>query len=294
MLRVEKKLPEVNGRVTVRRATARDLEAVLEIASSVGSERKDSDQGFLVDDYLNDRGAVRKKMRNALNGLQHFYMAEIAGEPVGFLMAYRKEEWLADNPEWIEAVQWHPSFQKNLLRNFAVVDKTAIRADLTGRGIGSDLYVQLIEDLKDTGIRTLLAETIIDPVPNFASLNFRKKQRYQLAGMRYEFYNSRIYTDLVYFKNLISTPSSLLLRLSSRIFLFVPSILRIYDLNLQNCRKNLNSRRISAKNREILLRTINNLQLGSIKLAKSEPNFNGPGVLRKNFNYSCFFGRIPL
>lgn len=202
MLRVEKKLPEVNGRVTVRRATARDLEAVLEIASSVGSERKDSDQGFLVDDYLNDRGAVRKKMRNALNGLQHFYMAEIAGEPVGFLMAYRKEEWLADNPEWIEAVQWHPSFQKNLLRNFAVVDKTAIRADLTGRGIGSDLYVQLIEDLKDTGIRTLLAETIIDPVPNFASLNFRKKQRYQLAGMRYEFYNSRIYTDLVYFKKI--------------------------------------------------------------------------------------------
>lgn len=202
MLRVEKKISEVAGRVMVRKATARDLDAVLEIASSVGTDRKDSDQGFLVDDYLNDRGAVRKKMRSALNGLRHFYIAEINSEPVGFLMAYRKDEWLAENQGWVEAVQWHPSFQKNHLRNFVVVDKTAIRADLTGRGIGSELYVRLIEDLEDTGIRTLMAETIIDPVPNFASLNFRKKQKYQLAGTRYEFYNSRIYTDLVYFKKI--------------------------------------------------------------------------------------------
>lgn len=202
MLRNEMKKLRANEAVTVRKASPRDLDAVLEIASTVGTERKDSGQGFLVDDYLNDRGNVRKKMRNALNGLEHFYMAEIGGEPVGFLMAYRKEEWLSDNPGWIEAVNWHPGFRKSLLKNFAVVDKTAIRSDLTGRGIGSELYVRLIEDLKDHSIKTVLAETIIDPVPNFASLNFRKKQKYQMAGMRYEFYNSRIYTDLVYYKQI--------------------------------------------------------------------------------------------
>lgn len=202
MLRANLKSKHATGEVSVRKATPRDLEAVLDIASSVGTDRKDSDQGFLVDDYLNDRGAVRKKMRNAINGLPYFYIAEIGHEPVGFLMAYRKDEWLSENPEWIEAVQWHPGFQKNLLKNFAVIDKTAIRADLTGCGIGSELYVRLIQDLKDNGIRTMLAETVIDPVPNFASLNFRKKQKYQLAGMRYEFYNSRILTDLIYCKKI--------------------------------------------------------------------------------------------
>lgn len=200
MLRAEAKKWKSDEAVTVRKATARDLEAVLDIASSVGTERKDSFQGFLVDDYLNDRGNVRKKMRNHLNGLDYFYIAEMGGEPVGFLMAYRKEEWLAENPGWIEAVQWHPGFRKSLLKNFAVIDKTAIRGDLTGKGIGSELYVSLIEDLRGENIRTVLAETIIDPVPNFASLNFRIKQRYQMAGMRYEFYNSRVYTDLVYYK----------------------------------------------------------------------------------------------
>lgn len=202
MLQNGMKKTRSNEAVIVRKASCRDLDAILEIASTVGTERKDSSQGFLVDDYLNDRGNVRKKMRNALNGLENFYLAEMGGEPVGFLMAYRKEDWLSENPGWIEAVNWHPGFRKALLRNFAVVDKTAIRSDLTGRGIGSELYVRLIDDLKADSVKTMLAETIIDPVPNFASLNFRMKQRYQMAGMRYEFYNSRIYTDLVYYKQI--------------------------------------------------------------------------------------------
>ncbi len=202
MLRAQMKEWKSTETVTVRKACLSDLDAILEIASTVGNDRKDSSQGFLVDDYLNDRGKTRKKMRNALNGLDHFYLAEIDGEAVGFLMAYCKEEWLLENPGWIEAVNWHPGFRKNLLKNFAVVDKTAIRSDLTGKGIGSELYVRLSEELRAVSIRTLLAETIIDPVPNFASLNFRKKQRYLMAGMRYEFYNSKIYTDLVYYKQI--------------------------------------------------------------------------------------------
>lgn len=202
MLRARMKNWKTAEVVTVRKASSRDLEAVMEIAATVGTDHKDAGQGFLVDDYLNDRGKIRKKMRNAINGLDHFYLAEINGEAVGFLMAYRKDEWLSENPGWVDAVNWHPGFKKTLLRNFAVVDKTAIRSDLTGKGIGSELYVSLIEGLKSDAINTILAETIIDPVPNFASLNFRKKQRYQMAGMRYEFYNSKIYTDLVYYKQI--------------------------------------------------------------------------------------------
>ncbi len=204
MLRVEMKKMVLEKPVSVRKAVPEDLEKIIQIASSVGTTHKDSEQGFLVDDYIHDRYNARKKMRGALKVLDHFYVAEIKNDLVGFLMAYRKEQWLLENPGWIEAVHWHPGFKSALLGDFALVDKTAVRADLTGQGIGSQLYVSLVEALKQDSIDTLLAETIIDPVPNFASLNFRKKQRYQLAGMRYEFYNSKIYTDLVYYKNILT------------------------------------------------------------------------------------------
>ena len=202
MLRVEKKKIVAGNSVSVRRANPKDLEKIIQIASSVGTTHKDSEQGFLVDDYIQDRHNVRKKMLAALKGLDHFYVAEIKSDLVGFLMAYTREQWLLENPGWVEAVNWHPGFNRTQLEKFVLVDKTAVRADLTGQGIGSELYVRLIEDLNRNSIDTILAETIIDPVPNFASLNFRKKQRYQLAGMRYEFYNGKIYTDLIYCKSL--------------------------------------------------------------------------------------------
>lgn len=202
MLRVGMSKRVLEGQVKIRKATTNDLEKILQIASSVGTMHKDSEQGFLIDDYINDRHSVRMKMQTALNVLGYFYVAEIGTELVGFLMAFRKDEWLSENPGWIEAVQWHPGFKQTLLEDFVLVDKTAVRADLTGRGIGSELYVRLADDLVRNSTGTILAETVIDPVPNFASLNFRKKQRYQLAGMRYEFYNSKIYTDLIYYKNI--------------------------------------------------------------------------------------------
>jgi len=47
-----------------------------------------------------------------------------------------------------------------------------------------------------------MAETIISPIPNFASLAFRKKQNYFLAGVRYEPYLGEMYTDLIYYKDI--------------------------------------------------------------------------------------------
>jgi predicted GNAT superfamily acetyltransferase len=85
--------------------------------------------------------------------------------------------------------------------NFVLVDKTAIRADLTSRGIGSRLYMRLIRDVRTRGIHDLFGETVVDPVPNFASLAFRKKQNYTLAGVHYERYYGKIVTDLVYHRS---------------------------------------------------------------------------------------------
>lgn len=86
------------------------------------------------------------------------------------------------------------------MENFVLTDKIAVRSDLRGCGIGSKMYKKYISDLKQSSINHVFSETIIDPVPNFASLSFRKKQNFKLAGIRYEKYKGKMYTDLIYYK----------------------------------------------------------------------------------------------
>ena len=184
----------------VRRASKKDVDAIYEVACSVGTSEKVAEQGFLVDDYQSDPVYYKRKIKKSIERLEHFYVAEY-DKIYGFMIAYNKNEWIEDNPSWMQDTFWKPDFDMSKTEDFVVVDKTAIRADLTGIGIGSLIYEKLLEDLNRKQIENIFAETIISPQPNFASLNFRNKQRYNLAGVRYEFYNDMTYTDLIYHKS---------------------------------------------------------------------------------------------
>ncbi len=186
----------------VRKATAKDVSSIYRIACSVGTKTKESYSGFLVDDYSAKPKYYQKFFQERILELDHFYVTEGHGI-LGFLMAYTKEQWLKYNPNWIDDAHWRPDFDMNKTNNFVVVDKTAILSNLTGKGIGSFLYKQLMKDLKTKGIKDIFAETIISPMPNFASLAFREKQKYTLAGTRYENYNDTLYTDLIYHKPVV-------------------------------------------------------------------------------------------
>lgn len=195
-------LPVIHrGHVFVRRASIGDLDQIYGIACSVGRNRKDPYQGFLIDDYRSDPEYYKTMFRRAIFELNHFYVAENEDVLLGFLMAYTKKQWLAENPGWLEEIHWHPDFDREKTEHFVLVSKTAIRADLTSRGIGSRLYMRLIRDVRARGVHDMFGETVVDPVPNFASLAFRKKQDYTLAGVHYEEYNGKIVTDLVYHRS---------------------------------------------------------------------------------------------
>lgn len=198
-----KDLTIVRNEITIRKAVPKDNIDIYHIACTVGKSKKVSEQGFLVDDYTSNPKFYQAKLLKSIFELDYFYIAEIGNRMVGFLIAYTKEQWLRHNPQWLEEIYWHPQFDTQRTDDFIVVDKTAIHSNLTGKGIGSKLYIKLIEDIKKRGIQNIFAETIINPVPNFASLSFRKKQNYQFAGVRYEEYNNKILTDLVYYKPII-------------------------------------------------------------------------------------------
>mgnify|MGYP000192953127 CR=1 FL=1 len=188
-------------KVHVRKAAPEDLVEIYNVACSVGKTRKDPYQGFLIDDYTADPVFFKNFFRQAIIELDHFYIAEVHNRLLGFLMAYTREQWLSHNPGWLDEIIWHPRFDRKRTDGFVVVSKTAIRAHLTSRGIGSRLYTRLVSDIRTRDIRNIFAETVIDPVPNFASLSFRKKQNYSLAGIRYEEYKNEIITDLIYHKS---------------------------------------------------------------------------------------------
>lgn len=186
----------------IRKAGISDLRGIYAILKKVGSTRKNPAEGFLMNDYSGEEEKHLSKYAADLEKLEYSYVFEEGDLVKAFLIAYHKEEWLRETPLWNEEVFWHPSFNMSQLDNFILINQTAMYPDLTGRGIGSKLYEALFRDVTNNGIYDVFAETLIAPVPNIASLNFRIKQKYQLAGVRYEKSEGTIYTTLVYHKGL--------------------------------------------------------------------------------------------
>lgn len=186
----------------IREGDINDLNAIMSILKSVGNRYKNPDRGFLVSDYTLDDEKYKKKYTHDLQYHKYNYVYEEKGKVIAFLLAFTKEEWLNEVPDWLNDIHWHPGFDKTLLKDFALINQTAMYPEFTGQGIGSLLYERLIKDLAADGLENIFAETIIAPVPNFASLYFRIKQQYELIGTRYEDIQGKIFTTLIYHKEI--------------------------------------------------------------------------------------------
>jgi len=186
----------------IRKAGPQDLAGIMNILKQVGTAAKDPQQGFLMNDYTVNEDYHRQKYGKALAELKYAYVYCQGEEVQAFLMAYTKEEWQAEVPGWAEQTIWAPHFDRAMLDNYVVINQTAMLPSLTGKGLGSKLYQELFPRLVQDGYTHVFAETIIAPVPNFASLNFRVKHNYQLAGLRFEELNNTNFTTLVYYKKL--------------------------------------------------------------------------------------------
>ena len=186
----------------IRKATIKDLDSIMAILKTLGTKEKNPDQGFMMNDYTANEDFYRQKYERDLMTLAYAYVYEDETAVKGFLLAYGKEEWLKEVPSWEKDVFWHPGFNHQNLENFVLINQTGMFPGLTGKGIGSSLYKALFHDLSQAGIFNIFAETIIAPTPNFASLHFRLKQKYSLAGVRYEENDSTIFTTLVYHRHI--------------------------------------------------------------------------------------------
>ncbi|MCD5410159.1 MAG: GNAT family N-acetyltransferase [Clostridiales bacterium] len=188
--------------IKVSKAQPNDLQEIYQIACSVGQNKKVPTKGFLMDDYSSDPKFYQAKLLRNIFELKCFYVARSKTQDkiLGFLMLNTREEWLSNNPGWIEEVYWNPRFDMSKTDNFVFVDKTAIYAPYIGRGIGSVLFLNMIEESKKRGVNGVFAETIVGPEPNLASLAFKAKQKYVVAGMRYELHEEKDLTTLVHYK----------------------------------------------------------------------------------------------
>lgn len=186
----------------IRKATLDDVEGVVRVAASVGNDQKDPETGFLMHDYSSSKTAHVYGLKRRFHLIDYFFVAEALGETVGFLQAYSKQSWLEENPFWLSEVYWKPGHGHLKTTDFALIDKTAVLAPLTGCGIGSKLYEALFQALEKDGIHSVMAETVVGPVPNLASMRFRLKQRYELVGIRYERLGDQTLTDLVYHRRI--------------------------------------------------------------------------------------------
>lgn len=184
----------------VEKATEDDLNGILKVASSVGNGKSNSKQGFLMDNYSKNTKKYREKFRRDINESDMFYVIKKRDVVLGFLLAYNKKQWLNIEPNWIFDTNWKDDFDKKSLKKFVVLEKIAVRSQLTGKGVGSELFKRFRKDALKSGIKDMFSETILAPRPNFASMEFAMKQNYNLGGVRYEEHNKKILTTIVYHK----------------------------------------------------------------------------------------------
>lgn len=182
----------------VEKATEDDLNGILKVASSVGNGKSNSKQGFLMDNYSKNTKKYREKFTRYINESDMFYVIKKRDEVLGFLLAYNKKQWLDIESNWIFDTNWKDDFDKKSLKDFVILEKIAVRSNLTGKGVGSELFKRFRKDALKSGTRDMFSETILAPRPNFASMEFAMKQRYNLAGVRYEEHNKTILTTIVY------------------------------------------------------------------------------------------------
>lgn len=194
--------PRESDHLVVSRATTEDIEGIIKVASSVGNSDKDHEQGFLMDNYQKDKEKHVEKFKTDIKNSKLFYVVKRQGRVLGFLLAYTKEQWLKMEPNWVFDTAWKWDFDKKTLNKFTMLEKIAVRANMTGQGLGSKLYNRFREDAKAMGIRHMFSETLIAPKPNFASIAFAMKQQYKLAGIRYERHKGKVLTDIVYYNKL--------------------------------------------------------------------------------------------
>lgn len=188
---------------TVEKATPADVGGIMAVAIAAGKAHKDSEAGFLMDDYAADEAEHTEEFRLAAGRSRFFYVIkDRQGRVLGFLLAHGRERWLRKEPRWIDDIHWRPDFDQRALDNFVLLEKIAVDAELRGTGLGSVMFRRFRADANAAGIHDMFSETIIGPRPNFAALSFALKQKYALAGIRYEEYDGRIITDAVYHKKL--------------------------------------------------------------------------------------------
>lgn len=102
-----------------------------------------------------------------------FFIAELNGEPAGFLIALREgcEAYESENYRWFR--RHYPQF--------LYIDRIVIDAPFRGRGIGRALYTQVFERSREGRVPFVTAE--VDTVPyNAESLAFHAAMGFREVG----------------------------------------------------------------------------------------------------------------
>jgi predicted GNAT superfamily acetyltransferase len=154
----------------IRRVTAADVDAVVELASAVRLDRMHEAEarreGFLVSSFQHAEYVAFTERAD------HFYLLESAGEPVAFLLAYSAAH--ARPHDWMESLLSY-LFETP----YVVVKQICVRADQRSKGCARRLYEHLFDRVADD---TALLGAVVEEPPNERSARFHRA-----LGFRREF-----------------------------------------------------------------------------------------------------------
>ncbi len=159
----------VTSNTAIHTAELDHIPQIVEIAQHFTTEGIPSaeavERGFLVSRFTAD------DYRDLLQRAEHAYVASVAGEVVGFVIAYSSDQ--IQDDEWLNSM-----IKARHSDPFVIIKQVAVRSGHLSRGIASALYAHLMRTV--TGV-PFFAAVVLDP-PNRKSIALHEKH-----GFRMEF-----------------------------------------------------------------------------------------------------------
>lgn len=117
-----------------------------------------------------------ENLKNFIKTSNLFLVAEVDGQPAGFLIALREgvDDYESENYRWFS----------NKYSNFLYIDRVVIDEKFRSKGVGKKFYDAVKQTAEDDGVERVTAE--IDIVPyNEASLKFHTAMGFKEVGIQW-------------------------------------------------------------------------------------------------------------
>lgn len=131
-------------------------------------------------------GLSREEYADLARTSQFFFVYEVEGEVVGFVLGYTDKDWLTQKPNWLDEVEWDTPHSSEIIEKerFFLYDQVGVKPEWQGKHIATKLYRRLELLARKAEFKRMFAEIQLSPYLNEYSIKWHEGRGFTPVGTR--------------------------------------------------------------------------------------------------------------